>query len=432
MKNRNIMTVVAVVATLCVVALAGTAWWLLRKKSPGTTGALARLPAGSFVVVTGNLEAVRQFPAARNLRDWITRERGSGSEGGRRWNEVVQQCGFDPWERLSGFAVAADRRVLQGQSQSDFVAYLDGRFTEAEATRCITAVVSQGRATLTTSQVNGRTVHALTASNGRATQIHPMANSVLVTERPYLDTALRLAHSEMPGLTADGDLGQMLRALGADNAITAAVDVAAVRAQNERTVNQTVDDLVRENPQFPDLALAKQARTGGLGVRLSGGDVSVTARLTFPQPAQAASFTRAAQGLYTRRRTDITDAVRQAQGGLNSLRLLSRLTNPEMNARFETVDAAFSTAQQLVEQVQFTQDGSSTVATLRITSAQVHTFEEAARAMRDIIEEGSRRRGGGLMRPRGNPFDQRVEGDGGAPLLREPMPAANTVDGAVP
>lgn len=421
MKNRNLVTLIAIVATVCIAAVAGTAWWLTHKNSQNERGSLARLPATSFVVVTGNLEALRRFAPAQNLRDWITRAQGTNSEAGQRWTELTAGCGFDPWERASSFTVAADRSVLQGQNRNDFVAYLDGRFTEPEATRCLTAAARLGHKTLTSSQVNGHTVQTLEGSHGRATIAHAMPNSVLVADRTYQTTALNLAYGNTPGLDANGDLAQMLHALGRDSALSAVIDVAAVRAQNEHSMNEAVDDMVESNPTLPDLALVSQGRTGGLGVRIVGGDLTVTVRLAFAQAAKASSFTRALQGLYTLRREALINGIQQAQSGLTSLRLLSQLTNPEMNSRFETVDAAFQTARTLAGQVQITQAESSTVATLHISAAQVHTFEEAARALREIIETGSRRDGGLIQRRRRDPFELPQMPDGG---LRAPVTQA--------
>ncbi len=387
MNKKALVGVVAVVLA-CLVALGGTAFWLIKKRRSAGADGVSRFAATSFLVVRGDLAQTRAFAPARTLREMLLRPNADSPAGvrdaSREYQSLVRDCGMDPWDTLDRFAVGADRAVLQARNPSEWVAYIDGRFTPAQGQRCAEALARRDHQRLVAMQVLGHTIHALArgtdAPTERAGSLHFMDRSAVVAERRYMPTAVQLAHGAVEGMRDDAALARMLRALGANHALSVAVDLAAVKAQNARTIDEGVDDVVRANPTIPDLTLARQAQTGGAAVNLSGGAVHLTARAEFAQAIVARPFAGAVTAFVQSRRADVERLVDEVRTSLGAMRLVAVLGNAQLRERFEEIEQGLTVARTLPAQVTVVHEDRSVVVSLPITPPQVITLERAVRA----------------------------------------------------
>lgn len=413
MNKKALVGVVAVVLA-CLVALGGTAFWLIKKRRGGGTGT-ARFAPTSFVVVTGDLAQIRGFAPARSLRDMVLRPAADAPGGvrdvSREYQSVVRDCGMDPWETVDRFSVGADRAVLQARNPSEWLGYIDGRFTPAQGQHCLEALARRDHHRLVAQQVNGFTVHFLARENDPPTErtggVHFMDHTAVIADRRYMPTAVQLAHGSLPGMPSDAPIARMLRTLGGNNALNVAADLAAIKAQNTRTIDEAVDDLVRANPNNPDITLARQAQTGGVAMAFAGGGVNVTARAEFPQATVARPFAAAMTTFVTARRGDVEQLVDEVRRNLGAMRLVAVLGNAQLRERFDEIEAGLTVLRGLPSQITVRHEDRSVVVLLPVPPPQVTTLERSIRAGAAVVEEMSRtpmfpglggggRRGGGI------------------------------------
>jgi hypothetical protein len=427
--NKNVMVgLVSVVVAGSVAAVGGTGYWMWRKNR-SASNALSRMPPNSFVVARVDLAQLRAFPPFAELRRTVTHPApGAGAQEtalSRQMQDVIARCTFDPLDRVGTLFVGADRDLLAGRSASAWVASGAHTASPAQATQCFSAVMQLSRGSVTTTQVNGHAVltpvfRGATASP-RDPSVHFMAGSAVVAEQAYMPTALRYAYLEAPGLNLSSPLPRMIDRLGAQQAVVVAVDVAAVRAQNPRTINEFADDLVRANPASADLTLARQMETGGLALNVVNAGLEGVARGEFASATVARPFTAAMQSFWTARKAEIVSTIGEAQQGIGAMRAMAGLTGGrDAGERFDRIDAAFGVARAAVDQVRITQDDRSAVVTITLTPAQVTTLVNAARAARDIASDVGRMTGGlpGLLGGQGQPERPVPQAPAGLPQIR--------------
>jgi hypothetical protein len=427
--NKNVMVgVVGVVVVGSLAAVGGTGYWLWRKRST-ESNAMSRMPPNSFVLARVEVDQLRAFPPLAELRRAVTNPSpDAGAQEAaiaRKMRDVVARCSFDPVDRLRTILVGADRDLLAGRSASAWVASGAEDVSPAQATQCFNAVIQLAEGTVTTAQVNGRAV--MTPVFRRATptprdpSVHFMSGAAIVAEQAYMPTALRFAYGEAPGLSLTSALPRMMGHLGAQRAVAVAVDVAAVRAQNQRTVTEFADDLVRANPGSADLTLARQMETGGVALSVLNAGLEVVARGEFASATVARPFTAALQTFWTARKPEVLASIGEAQQGLGMMRAMAGLAGGrEAGERFDRIDAAFGVARASVDQLRIAHDDRSAVVTLTLTPAQVTTLVNAGRAAREIASDIGRRPGGlpGML---GGGAGQQERGAPQAPTLNLPL-----------
>lgn len=401
--NKNAMVgVVGFVVVGSLAAVGGTAYWMWRKNQ--TAGnALSRLPLNSFVVGRVELDQLRVFPPLAELRRTITHPAADASARERavsqQMQDVVTRCSFDPIDRVRTVYFGADRDLLAGRSSSAWVASANTDVAPAQATQCLTAVMQLAHGTVATAQVNGRPVLTPLMQGATGTPrdpaVHFMTGSAVVAEQAYMPTALRFAYQETPGLNLASALPRMMDRLGAQRAVAVAVDVAAIRAQNQRTVTEFADDLVRANPGSADLTLARQLETGGVALSLLNNGVEAMARGEFASATVARPFTVALQTFWTSRKAEILATIGEAQQGVGAMRAMAGLTGGrEMGERFDRIEAAFGVARASVDQLRIAQDDRSAVVTMALTPQQVTTLVNAVRAAKELASDMARMTGG--------------------------------------
>jgi len=401
--NKNVMVgVVGFVVVGSLAAVGGTAFWMWRKNH-GASDGLSRLPPTSFVVARVEFDQLLRFSPMSELRRTVTHP-GPGAtrqetEFARKFQEVITRCTFDPADRVHTIFVGADRTLLTGRSSNAWVASANHDATPDQATRCLTAVVEFGHGTVASTAVNGHAVLTPRTQNQTPSasdpSVHFMPGSAIASPQSYMPTALGFAYRQTPGLDANAPLPQMMGRLGAQRAITVAVDVAAIRTQNQQTVTEVVDDLVRENPNSADLTLARQMQTGGLALGLLNNGVELLARGEFASATVARPFTAALQSVWAARKPEIVSTISEAQQGLGAMRAMAGLAGGQSSdERFTRVEAAFGVARAAVDQLRITQDDRAAVVVLTLTPAQVTTLVNAVRAVKELASDMSRMTGG--------------------------------------
>lgn len=403
--NKNVMVgVVSVVVVGSLAAVGGTAFWMWRKNRAAANG-LGRLPPNSFVVARVELDQLRLFPPLAELRRSVTHPAPGASARetalSRQMQDVVARCSFDPVDRIRTVFVGADRDLLAGRSSSAWVATGMHDVAPAQATQCFNAVVQLAHGTVTVGAVNGHPVLTPlfrgSAASPRDPSVHFMPGGAIVAEQAYMPTALRFAYQEAPGLALGSPLPRMMDRLGAQHAVAVAVDVAAVRGQNQQAVTEFADDLVRANPGSADLTLARQMQTGGFALSVLNGGVEAVARGAFASATVARPFTAALQSFWVARKAELLSTIAEAQQGVGAMRAMAGLTGGrEVGERFDRIDAAFGVARAAADQLRIAQDDQSAVVTVALTPAQVTTLVNAARAAKELASDMARMTGGGL------------------------------------
>ncbi len=392
--------VVGFVVVGSLAAVGGTAFWMMRKNRADGDG-LSRLPPNSFVVARVDVDQLLRFSPMAELRRTITHPAPGATrqetEFARKIQDVITRCTFDPADRVHAVYVGADRTVLTGNSNSAWVVSANHDRTPAQATQCLTAVLELAHGSVATTTVNGHAVLTPRFQNQTPStsdpSVHFMTGTAIAAPQSYMPTALGFAYHTTPGLESGAPLPQTMGRLGAQRAITVAVDVAAIRAQNQRTVNELADDLVRENPNSADLTLARQMQTGGLALGLVNNGVELLARGEFPSATVARPFTAALQSMWTARKPELLSAIGEAQQGIGAMRALASLGGgggQGPDDRFTRVEAAFGVARAALDQVRITQEDRATVVVVTLTPAQVTTLVNAVRAVKDLAADMSR------------------------------------------
>lgn len=399
--NKKTLAALGAVAVVCVAAFAAVlAVKLLKdRQSPSAQDAL---PAGSFVVAKVDLTRARRWSSWGAVRRLL---QGGGEDAGaelsrvqREWRGFVDRCGFDPLERIDRVVAAADRGVLQGRSQNDWLAHASGSVTQAEFRRCIERSLQNANGRLVPATIESHEVLTVLGSNDaagpRALQVHLRERTAMAAPTAYMPTALRVAYGSAPRLSDQQSLGRMLTRLS-DGSLVVAGDIAALRAQNQQTTSELVDELVRSNPNIPDLTLARQVMTGGLALRTENGAVIATIRAQMENANQGRAFTAAVQALVQARRAQVLESI----AGVQAMTQLSRmLPGQSLESEWRDIDAAFVAARAIVEQgVRVTQDSDTVVVTITVSAAQVTSLEAGVRAVQRVV--GSR----GSRLPRGLP-----------------------------
>lgn len=413
--NKKSLAALGAAAVFCVAAFAAV---IVVKvlKDRGGAGPQDALPAGAFVVARADLERARRWSGWSSVRRFLEGSDGadagaSGARVQREWRGVVERCGFDPLDRIDRVVAAADRGVLQGRSQNDWLAHATGRATQAEIRRCIERLVQHAGGSLQPSSLEGREVLTLLGSGDapgpRALQLHLRERTAMAAPTAYMPTALGVAHGSLPRLGNEQALGRMLARMS-DASLAVVADIAALRAQNQQTTAEVVDGLVRANPSIPDLTLARQIVTGGIGARTENGAAIVAARAQMENGNQARAFSAALQALVQARRGDVLEAIAGVQGMTQLRRILPG--GPNLDAEWRDIDGAFGAARAVVEQgVRVEVDGDTVVLTLTISAAQVTAFEAGVRAVQRVVASTPSR---GQQRPM----------PPGIPMPIEPLP----------
>lgn len=402
--NKKTLAALGAAAVLCVAAFAAViVVKMLKDRGAGSTQ--EALPANAFVVARVDLERARRWSSWSAVRRLL---QGGGEDGGatadrvqREWRGMVERCGFDPLDRIDRVVAAADRGVLQGRSQNDWLAHASGRATQAEIRRCIERLVQHAEGRLTPAQVENREVLTLLGPGDSASPRSPQfllrERTVMVAPTAYMPTALGVAFGSAPRMGNEQALGRMLAKFN-DASLAVVGDVAGFRAQNQQTTAEVVDGLVRANPNIPDLTLARQVMTGGVGARTENGAAIVSIRAQMENANQSRAFSTAVQALIQARRGDVLQAIAGVQGMTQLSRMIP---GQNLEAEWRDIDAAFVAARAVVEQgVRTEVDGDTVVLTLTVSSAQVTAFEAGVRAVQRVVgSRGSRAPGrfpGGL------------------------------------
>ncbi len=394
--------VVGFVVVGSLAAVGGTAFWMWRKNHAASDG-MNRLPPNSFVVARVDVDQILRFAPMAELRRTVTHPAPGATrqetEFARKIQDFVTRCSFDPADRVHTVFVGADRTLLTGRSSNAWVVSANHNATPAQATQCLTAALELAHGSVASSTVNGHAVLTPRLQNQTPSasdpSVHFMAGSAVASPQSYMPTALGFAYHQAPGLDSGAALPLLMGRLGGQRAITVAVDVAAIRAQNQQTINEVADDLVRENPNSADLTLARQMQTGGLALGLVNNGVELLARGEFASATVARPFTAALQSVWTARKPEIISTITEAQQGLGAMRAMAGLAGGQgSDERFTRVEAAFGVARAAVDQLRITQDDRASVVTLTLTPAQVTTLVNAVRAVKDLAADMSRMTGG--------------------------------------
>jgi acetyl-CoA acetyltransferase len=89
-------------------------------------GRISRDAAG---VVIADFRNVRSWQPATRLHDLLARPAADASEAqrefGQRYQEVTQNCGFDPWAKADTVTVGIERSVVDGRDQSAIAGFVD-------------------------------------------------------------------------------------------------------------------------------------------------------------------------------------------------------------------------------------------------------------------------------------------------------------------
>ncbi len=420
--------VVGFVVVGSLAAVGGTAFWMWRKNQTAAN-ALSRMPPNSFVVARLELDQLRVFPPLAELRRTFTHPAPGATARetalSRQMQDVVTRCSFDPIDHFRSVYVGADRDLLAGRSTSAWVAAGMHDVAPAQATQCFNSVMQLMHGTTTTATVNGHTVLTPVLQGAIASprdpSVHFMTDSIVVAEQVYMPTALRFAYQEAPGLSLTSALPRMIDRLGAHTAVAVAVDVTAIRAQNQQTITEFADDLVRANPNSSDLTLARQLETGGIAISLVNNGLEAVARGEFASATLARPFTAALQSFWVARKAEIIATIGEAQQGIGAMRAMAGLTGGnDVGERFQRIDAGFVVARAAVDQVRITQDDRTAVVTLTLTPPQVTTMVNAARAAKDLATDMASMTGGlpGLLGS-GQPDNSAPQGmPAGLPQIR--------------
>jgi hypothetical protein len=422
--NKKTLAALGAAAVLCVAAFAAViVVKMLKDRGAGSTQ--EALPANAFVVARVDLERARRWSSWSAVRRLL--QGGGGEDAGasldrvqREWRGMVERCGFDPLDRIDRVVAAADRGVLQGRSQNDWLAHASGRASQAEIRRCIERLVQHAEGRLTPAQVESREVLTLLgpgdSAGPRSPQLHIRERTVMASPMAYMPTALGVAYGSAPRMGNDQPVGRMLAKFN-DASLAVVGDVAGFRAQNQQTTAEVVDGLVRANPNIPDLTLARQVMTGGLGARTENGAAIVSIRAQMENANQSRAFSAAVQALIQARRGDVLEAIAGVQGMTQLSRMLP---GQNLDAEWRDIDAAFVAARAVVEQgVRTEVDGDTVVLTLTVNAAQVSAFEAGVRAVQRVV--GSR----GARSPGRFP-------GGGVPVPGMPMPERTPLEDRAP
>jgi hypothetical protein len=366
---------------LCVGTVAAGAPISCKRRSAPTGAAAGRLAATTFMVGRIDTARLRAWPAAALLHRRLT----VAGEAHERWlqdaardyQDMVNRCGFDPYERLSGVTVGVDRSALAGTNPNALAVFMDGRLGAPEVSRCAAWFAQQRHASLVTSQARGHTVLTARGEPGdtHTPQFSLLDESVLVTDQSFTATALAVADGAQGGLDSGAPLNAMLARFGQETVAAVAVDVAAVRAQNQHDASELVNLAVHANPALPDLALANQVTFGGLGLRVANDAVVVAARAQLPSATLAGQFSAAIQGFIATHRDDLNVLVGQGRARVRSLRTSGALPGvTDVGAMCDQLDAVLDTLVALPGQVVATTDGAQTVLTFSLSAQQVGTL----------------------------------------------------------
>lgn len=397
MNSKSLKSLLAAIVVLCAAALVGAALYLRKKHGAQNTARATRLGPNTFVVAQLDIAQMRTWPIANGLHRRFTtqddtQERGM-REASRAYRDMVTNCGFDPYDQLTGIVVGADRTALAGTNPDAIAIFADGPYNPANVSRCINWFSTHNHLTASSGLQGGHTVWTMRSEGSTSThgpQIALLDNALLGTDQSFMPGALAIADGTQPGLSPDAPLNVMLTRLGTSNMANVAVDVAAVRAQNQRDVDELVDEAVRTHPAIPNLVLAKQITVGGFAARVLNNAVTNVVRAELPSAAVAQQFTAAMQSLLNAHRNDANDLIGQARAGIASMRAIGSLRGGrDLSAQFDQLNAALDVLAALPGQVTVTTDGTHTVITLPITAQQVTTLETAVRALGEIVQDAA-------------------------------------------
>lgn len=434
-KNKALFGLIGVVVVVCGALVAFAAWKILKRPKTGG-GVAGRISRDAAVVVVADFRNVRSWEPATRVHDMLARPASDATEAqrdlARRYTELQQSCGFDPWAKTDAVTVGVERSLIEGQNQSAVTGLIDGTFTQPEVERCLRYLASRDQRTLASTQVNRHTVltplRAGEQPSARSTQMTLLPGAVMVTEQSYTQRALAVIDGDSPALAADAPLTTMLGRLGQGVFLASSADLALLRSRQQRTVDGAIDDLVRAHPQAPDLALLRQARIGGASLAVLNGSLTAMVRVEEPTAANAQSVARALEAVIEQHRGEATGALRDARQSQQLLRLtLGSLEG--MSERFRKVDDAATVLEALIGQVHCRAEGNDAVIALTATQAQVTSVQQGVTAFGEIMSEASR------MNPLGGLFGGGRQ-QGGLPELGAPgginIPTAPLLDRGAP
>lgn len=436
MKSKVLITILGAVFVVCAGVFGYAAWRVTRRPRAGG-GLAGRVSRDVVALASFDLRQVRAWQPALDARDFLTRQRPNATAAQRdaasQYAEFQRNCGFDPWQKVDAVHLAAERSALAGNDASAIVGIADGTFTQPDADRCIRWIVQQSRRIVAPSTVRGHTV--LTAVRqgeqpaSRDSQFALLGNSVMVTEQRYTDRALSVIDRAAPALADDAPLLQWQRRLGPTTFLGAVADLAALRAQQARSADEAVDDLVRAHPAAPDLALLKQARMGGVGAAVVANNLAVNLRVEVPTAANAQSLTGACTTVVNGRRSEAQQALREAKQAQAIMRITLGAAGG-MAERFAAIDQGFDAAEQVLNQLACRAEGSDAILGVTVTPTQITAFQNAFRAFVEVMEEAQRANPlGGLLGGGRNDPRMEIPSLGGPILDRGPAPRGPSLGG---
>jgi hypothetical protein len=426
-KSKVLIGVIGAVFVVCAGVFAFAAWKIMKRPRAGG-GLAGRVSRDAIVIGSLDLRQVRAWQPALDARDALTRPPQSAAamqrEAAEKYAEFVRNCGIDPWQKLDTVSIAVERSAVAGTDNSAVVGFADGTFTQVDADRCIRWIATQSNRTIAPTTVSGHTVLTPVRQGqqpeGREAQYTLLGNSVMATEPRYTQRALAVLDGSSPSLAADAPLNQMMRRLGPTVFLGGAADVAELRARQARTADEVIDNLVRQNPTAPDLALLRQARMGGFGLAVVANNLSVAVRVEVPTAANAQSLTGACTTVVNARRTEALQALRQAKQAQAMMRLTVGAV-AGMAERFAALDRGFDAGEQVLNQLACRTEGSDAVLAVTVTQPQITSLQSAIRAFSEVMAEASRLNPLGGMFGGGRQGGPSLGGPGGIEL---PVPPA--------
>lgn len=429
-KNRVLFVVFAGVFAVCAAVFGYAAWKILKRPRVGS-GVAGRVSRDAVLVANIDLRQVRGWQPAITLQERLSRPGDGASEMqrevARRYTEFRQNCGFDPWQKVDTMTMGVERSVLAATDASSVVTFLDGTYAQADAERCIRWIAREANRTIATSTVAGRTVLTPSRQSDNASEHPPqftlLPGSTMVTDDRYTARALGVLDGNTPSLGAAAPLTQMMSRLGATTFVSIAADLAEFRARQAHTIDGYIDEIVRQNPNAPDLALLRQARIGGLGLAVDNNALAVSVRVEEPSAGDAQRLTTACTTVLQARRPQLLEALQNAKQSQGMMRItLGVLGN--MAERFDRIDAAFNAAEQVVNQLACRGAAQDAMLAVSITQPQLTSLQNGVTAFGEIMAEASRLNplggllGGGGLGGAGGGFG----GAPGGPLLDRGAP----------
>lgn len=410
MKNKTPLVVIGALVFACFGLLAYAGYTIFKRSKGGSASVAGRISRDAFLVANFDAAQLRRWQPANSFHDMLRHPApgatNTNRELARMYEELIQNCGFVPWEKVNGVTLGVERSVAEGHNQSAIALFVDGTYTHVEAERCLTYLVQRDHQTLSAAQLSGHRVLTATRSGASATpdstQFAQLTGSTLVAPQQYMVRALAVVDGHSPALASDSPLSRMMTRVGSAVILGAAVDLAELRSRQAQTVDGYINDLAQANPQAPDLILLRQARIGGFSMAVLNGAVTLSTRIEVPTPANAQALATALGVAITRNKAQLLEGIEDVRRQRQIFQATLSMV-PGMTEKFNQVDAAFTAVTQVLNQITTRGDENDAVVALNATQPQVTAIQDGVRAFSEIAAELSRR----------NPLDAIMRGAGG-------------------